>query len=302
MIPNVLAERYASPAMAAIWSPAGKILLERELWIAVMKAQQGLGLSIPAEAITAYEATKHDIRLDRIMERERVTRHDVKARIDEFCELAGHEHLHKGMTSRDLTENVEQLQVFRALRIVMEKAVAVLAAMAQQAETHRAVILTARTHNVAAQTTTLGKRIAMFAEELHGSMGALQSHLQSYAVRGLKGATGTQLDQLNLFAGDVAKVTALETALRDHLGLPAAHIAVGQVYPRSQDFRTEFCENTAPHGGARSRQRGLCARPNGIERHASQDEQPIVRTDQRLSHHPQRLSHDGRRPRGRPME
>jgi adenylosuccinate lyase len=120
----------------------------------------------------------------------------------------------------------------------MEKAVAVLAAMAQQAETHRAVILTARTHNVAAQTTTLGKRIAMFAEELHGSMGALQSHLQSYAVRGLKGATGTQLDQLNLFAGDVAKVTALETALRDHLGLPAAHIAVGQVYPRSQDFRT----------------------------------------------------------------
>ena len=106
MIPNVLAERYASSAMSEIWSAEGRIVLEREFWIAVMKAQKDLGLDIPQEAIDAYESVKTQVNLESIMERERITRHDVKARIEEFCDLAGHQHIHKGMTSRDLTENV----------------------------------------------------------------------------------------------------------------------------------------------------------------------------------------------------
>lgn len=237
MIPNVLAERYATPALCAIWSPEGKILLERELWIAVMKAQRELGLDIPEEAIAAYERVKDQVNVARIMERERVTRHDVKARIDEFCELAGVEHIHKGMTSRDLTENVEQLQIFRSLRHVLTKAVAVLAALAKRARADRDLILTARTHNVAAQTTTLGKRWAMFAEELLGGLTALEHLIGTYPVRGIKGATGTQLDQISLFGGDTEKIRALEAKIAAHLGLPASFTAVGQVYPRSLDFR-----------------------------------------------------------------
>ena len=112
--PNVLANRYASDSMREIWSPTGKIALERELWIAVMKAQRDLGLPIPDEAIAAYEKVKDQIDLASIRERENVTKHDVKARLEEFCDLAGHQHAHKGMTSRDLTENVEQLQVLRS--------------------------------------------------------------------------------------------------------------------------------------------------------------------------------------------
>lgn len=237
MIPNVLAERYASSAMCDIWSPEGKIRLERELWIAVMRAQRELGLDVPAEAIAAYERVKDDVNVGRIMARERATLHDVKARIDEFCELAGHEHIHKGMTSRDLTENVEQLQIFRSLQQVLVKSVAVFEAMARRAVATRDVILTARTHNVAAQTTTLGKRIAMFAEELQGGLIALEHVVATYPVRGIKGATGTQLDQINLFGGDAAKVAALEKSIAAHLGLPSAFTAVGQVYPRSLDFR-----------------------------------------------------------------
>jgi adenylosuccinate lyase len=237
MIPNVLAERYATPSMTAIWSPEGKILLERELWIAVMKAQRALGLEIPAEAIADYERVKGEINVGRIMERERVTRHDVKARIDEFCELAGHEQIHKGMTSRDLTENVEQLQVYRSLQVILEKAVAVLAALSGRAVETRDLILTARTHNVAAQTTTFGKRLAMFGEELLGGLTALEHLLATYPVRGIKGATGTQLDQLNLFDGDAEKVARLEDEMVKHLGLPSSFRAVGQVYPRSLDFR-----------------------------------------------------------------
>ena len=166
MIPDILAQRYASAEMKKIWSFEGKILLERELWIAVMKAQKKLGLDIPQEAIDAYERVKSDIRPERIKERERITRHDVKARIEEFCELAGFEHIHKGMTSRDLTECVEQMQVLRSLKFVLVKGAAALNALAKSAEEHRSTIITARTHNVAAQLTTFGKRLAEFGEDI----------------------------------------------------------------------------------------------------------------------------------------
>ncbi len=238
MIPNVLAERYASPALKAIWSPEGRILLERELWIAVAKAQRDLGLAVPDEAIAAYEHVKGRIDLDSIRARERRTRHDVKARIDEFCELAGHEHIHMGMTSRDLTENVEQLQVLRSLAHARDRTVAALAALAGRAAQFRDLVLTARTHNVAAQPTTLGKRLAMFGEELLAAFQALEAHLATYPVRGLKGAVGTQLDQLSLFEGDPAKVAALERRLLAHLGIDRAWTCTGQVYPRSLDLAT----------------------------------------------------------------
>ena len=246
MIPNVLAERYASPALQAIWSNEGRIVLEREFWIAVMKAQRDLGMDIPGEAITAYERVKGQVDTASIMAREKITRHDVKARIEEYNDLAGHEHVHKGMTSRDLTENVEQLQVFRSLLLMRDKAVCALRHLRERAEQWSDLVLTARTHNVAAQPTTLGKRVAMFGEELSGALAVLETVIAGYAVRGLKGAVGTQMDQLSLFQGDTKKVADLENRIVAHLGMPAVWTNVGQVYPRSLDFRvvstlTELC-------------------------------------------------------------
>ena len=246
MIPNILAERYASPALQAIWSAEGRIVLEREFWIAVMKAQRDLGLAVPADAIAAYERVKDQVDAASIMAREKITRHDVKARIEEFNDLAGHEQVHKGMTSRDLTENVEQLQVYRSLLIVRDKSVAALRRLRERAEQWSELVLTARTHNVAAQPTTLGKRVAMFGEELLGSLTALDAVIANYAVRGLKGAVGTQMDQLSLFDGDAAKVAELEQRVVAHLGMPAVWTNVGQVYPRSLDLRviaalTDLC-------------------------------------------------------------
>ncbi|WP_367874800.1 adenylosuccinate lyase [Luteolibacter sp. Populi] len=237
MIPNVLAERYASPALQAIWSAEGRIVLEREFWIAVMKAQRDLGLEIPEEAIAAYERAKDKVDPASIMARERVTRHDVKARIEEFNGLAGHEHIHKGLTSRDLTENVEQLQVYRSLLAIRDKSVAVLHRLRCRAEQWADLVITARTHNVAAQPTTLGKRIAMFGEEMLSAFHALEDVIARYPVRGLKGAVGTQMDQLSLFDGDAEQVADLEKRVVGHLGMPCVWTNVGQVYPRSLDFR-----------------------------------------------------------------
>src|ERR1019366_10048344 len=102
---NVLAERYASAAIRDVWSRRGKVLLERDFWIAVMKAQRDLGVPIPADAIRDYQRVKAKIDLESIVKRERATLHDVKARIEEFSDLARRQFIHLGLTSRDLTEN-----------------------------------------------------------------------------------------------------------------------------------------------------------------------------------------------------
>jgi adenylosuccinate lyase len=249
-IPNVLAERYASAGMKAVWSQQGRILLERDFWIAVMKAQRDLGVPIPADAIKAYEKVKGRIDLASIDRRERVNLHDVKARIEEFSDLAQRQFIHLGLTSRDLTENVEQLQVFRSLQLVQFKAAAALLALAEKAEAHRDLLVTGRTHNVPAQPTTLGKRLAMFGQELLLAFGRLDDLLARYPVRGLKGAVGTQLDQLTLLGGVAQKVSDLEARVLRHLGFRASLGAVGQVYPRSLDFEVVSLLHQLGAGGA----------------------------------------------------
>ncbi len=250
MIPNVLAERYASEPMKSLWSAEGKVLIERDFWIAVMKAQRDLGLEIPDEAIRAYEKVRDTIDLDSIQKRERQTLHDVKARIEEFCDLAGYQHIHKGLTSRDLTENVEQLQVYRSLLLVRRKAAAALKGFADQALEHRDLVITGRTHNVPAQPTTFGKRLAMAGEEMLNAFRGLEELTGRYPARGLKGAVGTQLDLLTLFQGDRKKVAELETKILHYLDFGHCLSNTGQVYPRSLDFETvsRLCQLSAAAG------------------------------------------------------
>ncbi len=235
-IPNVLSGRYASDAMNDIWSPSAKILLERRLWIAVMNAQAALGLSIPVSAIADYESMIEQVDLQSIADRERVTKHDVKARIEEFNAVAGHEFIHLGMTSRDLTENVEQLQVRDALLLVQFKVVAALQRLASLAITYSETAITGRSHNVPAQTTTLGKRFASAADELLVAYDRIDDLIARYPLRGIKGPVGTAQDMLDLLDGDTAKLVELEASIAGHLGFERLLDSVGQVYPRSLDF------------------------------------------------------------------
>jgi adenylosuccinate lyase len=235
-IPDVLAQRYASTALLAVWSPEGRIVLERELWIAVMKAQRALGLDIPEAAIADYERVKARVDMSAIEARERALRHDVKARIEEFCALAGHEHIHKGMTSRDLTDNVEQLQLRRSMALLLEKTAAALVNLAVLAGRHRDTAIVGRTHHVPAQPTTLGKRLAMFGETLLRGFERLDATLASYPLRGLKGAVGTRLDQRSLLESDPSRAAALDRFIAEALGFTRVLDAVGQVYPRALDF------------------------------------------------------------------
>lgn len=222
--------------MRSLWSAEHKIVLERSLWLAVLSAQRELGLAVPEGAVEAYRAVIDLVDLESIAARERSTRHDVKARIEEFCALAGYEQIHKGMTSRDLTENVEQMQIRSALAIVRDRMVAALARLAHRAAENQSLVIAGRSHNVPAQATTVGKRFANAGQELLIALERVEALLERYPLRGLKGPVGTQQDQLDLLGGDGDKLAALENAVAAHLGFSRTLDNVGQVYPRSLDL------------------------------------------------------------------
>lgn len=221
--------------MAVIWSAENKVRLERQLWVAVLKAQADAGIDIPKDAIAAYEKVIDQIDLASIAAREAVTRHDVKARIEEFCALAGHEHIHKGMTSRDLTENVEQLQILQSLQSVRVRVIAALVRLGNMATQYEETALTGRSHNVPAQITTLGKRFASAADEMLVAFDRLEDLIARYPLRGIKGPVGTAQDMLDLLDGDENKLAVLESKIAEHLGFEQVLTSVGQVYPRSLD-------------------------------------------------------------------
>jgi adenylosuccinate lyase len=239
-IGNLLANRYASAEMREAWSAEDKIISERRLWLAVLAAQHDLGVDFggddPAVVIKAYQGVIEQVDLASIAERERITRHDVKARIEEFNALAGFQHVHKGMTSRDLTENVEQLQIVSSLKIIRDRMVATLVQLAQLATQYATLPMVGRTHNVAAQITTLGKRFATTANELLLAYQRIEGLLSRYPLRGIKGPVGTSQDMLDLLGGDQGRLQALERRVADHLGFPDLLVSTGQVYPRSLDL------------------------------------------------------------------
>ena len=236
VVPDLLATRYASEPMAALWSPSHKVVLERRLWVAVLEAQRDLGVPVPDGVIEDYRAVVDTVDLASIEARERITRHDVKARLEEFSELAGHQLAHRGMTSRDVTENVEQLQIRRALELVRDRVVATLARLAERAVEHAGTVMAGRTHHVPAAATTLGKRFAVAGEELLLGLERLEELLARYPLRGLKGPVGTSAEQLELLGGDPDRLDELDRALALRLGFERVLTNVGQVYPRSLDL------------------------------------------------------------------
>lgn len=236
VIVEVLSDRYASEQMADIWSARRKIILERELWVALLKAQIAAGIAAPEGAVEAYEAVIDQVDLESIAAREVKLRHDVKARIEEFNELAGYEVIHRGMTSRDLTDNVEQLQIKLSMELVRDRLVAVLMNLAKRAQEHTALAMVGRSHNTPAQATTLGKRFASAGTEVMVAFTRLEELIARYALRGVRGPMGTSQDQLELLDGDREALKVLEAAVVEHLGFSASLGSTGQVYPRSMDY------------------------------------------------------------------
>ncbi len=237
MNPNVLSQRYATREINQIFSEEGNIRQERLFWLNVLKAQRDLGLDVTLEAVIAYEKAINDIDLGLIEEIERKTKHDVKAKIEAYCQAAGgYEFVHLGLTSRDLTDNVEQIQIKQAMRLVHGKYVSVLRHLLDKAEGYRGIELAARTHHQAAQMTLLGRRFSMWAEELLFHLMEFEAFIEDYPFRGVKGAVGTQFDMATLL-GSHEKALELDKRIADEYGFKNLLSSTGQVYPRSLDYK-----------------------------------------------------------------
>ena len=231
--PNVLATRYATKEMVAIFDPINKIINERKFWITILKLQQKAGLPITDSDIKAYEKVIEKVDLNSIDKREIKTRHDVKARIEEFNALAGVEKIHIGLTSRDLTENIELIQVKAGLELIEYRVLQTLFLLGEKISKYEKTYMVGRSHNVAAQVTTLGKRFASCAEELLFAHTALQELTARLPLRGIKGPAGTSQDALDAMGKNFV---SLEKSIADEFGFENTWASVGQIYPRSVDF------------------------------------------------------------------
>ncbi|NDE11118.1 MAG: adenylosuccinate lyase [Chitinophagia bacterium] len=233
MTPNVLATRYATKEMVAIFDPVNKIINERKFWLTVLKLQQKSGLPITDSDIKAYEQVIEKVDLASIDKREMKTRHDVKARIEEFNALAGVEKIHIGLTSRDLTENIELIQIKAALELIEHRTLQTLFLLNEKISKYEKTYMVGRSHNVVAQVTTLGKRFASCAEELLFAHTSLKELIVRLPLRGIKGPVGTSQDAINAMGHDF---NALEKSIADQFGFENTWNSVGQIYPRSVDF------------------------------------------------------------------
>jgi len=231
--PNVLATRYATGEMVAIFDPVNKIINERKFWITILKLQQKSGLPITDSDIKAYEQVIEKVDLSSIDKREMKTRHDVKARIEEFNALAGVEKIHIGLTSRDLTENIELIQIKAALELIEHRTLQTLFLLNEKITKYETTYMVGRSHNVAAQVTTLGKRFASCAEELLFAHASLKELIARLPLRGIKGPVGTSQDAINAMGNDFK---SLEKSIADQFGFENTWASVGQIYPRSVDF------------------------------------------------------------------
>jgi adenylosuccinate lyase len=235
VIPNVLANRYATKEMVAIFDPINKIIAERKFWITILRLQKASGLSITDSDITSYEGVVEKVDLASIEKRERTNRHDVKARIEEFNALAGIEKIHIGLTSRDLTENIELIAIKDGLNLVRRRTLETLFLLEKSITKYEKTYMVGRSHNVAAQVTTLGKRFATCAQELLFSLSSLEELIARLPLRGLKGPVGTGQDQIATL-GSVKDLNKLEEKLAKEYGFENTLSSVGQIYPRSIDF------------------------------------------------------------------
>jgi adenylosuccinate lyase len=233
--PNVLATRYATKEMVAIFDPINKIIAERKFWITILKLQKKAGLPITDSDISAYEKVITKVDLASIEAREKRTRHDVKARIEEFNDLAKCEKIHIGMTSRDLTENIELIMIRDGLNLIRKRSLETLFLLEKNITKYEKTYITGRSHNVAAQVTTLGKRFASCAQELLFSLSALDELINRLPLRGLKGPVGSGQDGISTL-GSAKELEKLEAAIEKEFGFENTLTSVGQIYPRSIDF------------------------------------------------------------------
>ncbi len=229
--------RYGSDAMRAIWSETYKRRLWRRIWVALAEAQCAAGI-VTAEQAADLRAHQDHIDLKRSSEIEAVIHHDLMAEIRCFAEqcTVGGGILHLGATSADIEDNADALRLRESLKLILTGVRGLLYALAEQIDRHAETVCMAFTHLQPAEPTTIGYRLAGYAQDLLADYDTLAQTHDQIRGKGLKGAVGTRAAFAELLAGSAMTPEALETRVMAALNLPAYAIT-GQTYPRRQDWQ-----------------------------------------------------------------
>ena len=229
--------RYASPEMLYIFSPDMKFSTWRRLWISLAKAEMALGLPITQEQIDEMEANKDNIDYEVARKREKEVRHDVMAHVYTFGKVAPKAAgiIHLGATSAYVGDNTDIIQLREGLKLVRTKLVAVLDKLAGFADAHKSQPTLGFTHFQPAQLTTVGKRAALWMNELLMDLDEVEYRIENLRMLGSKGTTGTQASFVELFDGNDEKVKELERRIADDFGFAGVVPVSGQTYSRKID-------------------------------------------------------------------
>lgn len=234
-----LGQRYASEEMQRIFSNDKKFRTWRKLWIALAESEKELGLDITQEQIDELKAHAEDINYDVAKEREKIVRHDVMSHVYAYGQQCPNAKgiIHLGATSCFVGDNTDLIVMYEALELVKKKLVNVLAELEKFALDHKDLPVLAFTHFQPAQPTTLGKRAAIWAQDLLLDYEELCFLLENKKLRGCKGTTGTQASFMELFDNEEAKVKQLDQMVAHKMGYEKSFPVSTQTYSRKVDSR-----------------------------------------------------------------
>jgi adenylosuccinate lyase len=237
-----LSDRYASPDMQEVFSPARRYGTWRRLWLALAEAERELGLPVSSEAVEQLRrAVDLPLDLARAAEYERRFRHDVMAHVHLLGDdaPAARGIIHLGATSAFVGDNTDLILHRAALTLVRQRLVRCVSALADFARTHAALPTLAYTHFQPAQPTTVGKRATLWIQDFLLDLEEIEFRLATLRFRGVRGTTGTQASFLELFNGDHAKVDALDAAVAARMGFETSYPVSGQTYTRKVDYAVQ---------------------------------------------------------------
>ena len=236
---NPLTTRYASDEMKHIFSPDSKFSTWRRLWIALAEAEQELGINITDEQIAEMKEHICDIDYDTARQREKEVRHDVMAHIYTYglaCPKA-RPIIHLGATSCYVGDNTDVILQRSALMRIRKLLLTAIAELADFADKYKDLPTLAYTHFQAAQPTTVGKRAALWMQDLMMDLEQLDFAVSNMKLLGCRGTTGTGASFLELFDGDQEKIDKIDPMIAQKMGFTACYPVSGQTYSRKVDTR-----------------------------------------------------------------
>lgn len=236
---NPLTARYASREMQAIFSPDRKFTLWRQLWVALAEAEQALGLKITDDQINEMKAHLHDIDYDAVAREERLIRHDVMSHVHVFgdCCPTAKPIIHLGATSCYVGDNTDLILMRDALQLIRVRLLQCIQALADFADRYKDLPTLGFTHFQPAQPVTVGKRAALWLQDLVMDLEDLDYVASTLRFLGSKGTTGTQASFMDLFDGDESRVRRLDQLIAEKMGFDRVYDLSGQTYSRKVDAR-----------------------------------------------------------------